>query len=53
MEDGAIMVNGVNVQHRVVVECNQDNDLALTLDLQMVVKSAMVGTFKSNFVIPT
>jgi hypothetical protein len=52
-DNGLTLELGVHVQHRVVVECNQDNDLVLTPDLLIVVRSAMVITLKRNPVIPT
>jgi hypothetical protein len=50
-EDGVIMVNGVNVQHRVVMEQYQDVDLVLTLALLMAVKNALVKILRSNHVV--
>jgi hypothetical protein len=52
MEDGVIMVNGVNAPNLVVVEVNRDVDLVLVLDRQMVVKIVMVKRLMKDSVMP-
>jgi hypothetical protein len=49
--DGPFMVDGVNVQNRVAVGCNQDVAHVLNLVPLMVVRNVRVMTLKRNPVI--